>query len=111
MQQVDAHTLKLSDTDARRVEVLICGGGISGLSLAAWLRRGGRELAVLDKNTRPGGVIGTVRQDGFIFERGPNTILAKYDSFEDLIAWAGLEREIIRVKGLAPVELMGVLVQ
>jgi len=97
MQQTDAQTLKLSNSDERRVDMLICGGGISGLSLAAWLRRGGREVAVLDKNARPGGVIGTVRRDGFIFERGPNTILDKYESFEALIAWAGLESEIIRV--------------
>lgn len=80
----------------RSVDVLICGGGISGLSLAAWLRREGIDAVVLDRNDTPGGVIGTVHQDGFIFERGPNTILDKYDSFNELIKLAGLEDEIIR---------------
>ena len=81
----------------RRVDVLICGGGISGLSLAAWLREGGVDAVVLDRNPQPGGVIATIHQDGFIFERGPNTVLDKYDSFNALIQLAGLEDEIIRV--------------
>ncbi len=88
-------------TDAltqEQVDVLICGGGISGLSLAAWLVRGGADVAVLDKNSKPGGVIGTIHQDGFIFERGPNTVLDKHASFNELIDWAGLEPEIIRAR-------------
>ncbi|MEN6627590.1 MAG: protoporphyrinogen oxidase [Candidatus Sumerlaeia bacterium] len=80
----------------RQIDVLICGGGISGLSLGAWLARGGADVVVLDKNARPGGVIGTIHQDGFVFERGPNTILDKHASFNELIEWAGLEPEIIR---------------
>lgn len=82
---------------ARRVDVLVCGGGISGLSLAAWLAREGADVTVLDKNTQPGGVIGTIHQDGFIFERGPNTILDKYESFDELLGLGGLEEEVIRV--------------
>ena len=81
--------------DVRRVDVLICGGGISGLALAAWLAREGVDAAVLDKNSEPGGVIGTIHQDGFIFERGPNTILDKYDSLRELVELAGLDNEIL----------------
>ncbi len=81
---------------ARRADVLICGGGISGLSLATWLARAGVRAVVIDKNAEPGGVIGTLHKDGFIFERGPNTVMDKFDSFNELIALAGLEGEIIR---------------
>jgi oxygen-dependent protoporphyrinogen oxidase len=98
----NSNDLDIFDFDApagggRPVDVLICGGGISGLSLATWLRRAGVEAVVLDRNATPGGVIGTLHQDGFIFERGPNTILDKYDSFNELVQLAGLEDEIIRV--------------
>jgi oxygen-dependent protoporphyrinogen oxidase len=82
--------------DARTADVLICGGGISGLSLAAWLERAGVRAIVIDKNKRPGGVIGTIHKDGFLFERGPNTILDKYESFDELIGIANLENEILR---------------
>lgn len=88
----------MTGNTAQTVDVLICGGGISGLSLAAWLVRGGADVAVLDKNSKPGGVIGTIHQDGFIFERGPNTVLDKHASFNELIDWAGLEPEIIRAR-------------
>ena len=79
------------------VDVLICGGGISGLSLAAWLDRRGVAAHVLDKNADPGGVIRSIEADGFRFERGPNTVLDKYESMDTLLAWAGLEDEAVRV--------------
>ena len=80
----------------RRVDVLICGGGISGLSLATWLGREGVEAHVIDKGAATGGVIATLRKDGFLFERGPNTILDKYPSLSRLIELAGLEEEVLR---------------
>jgi oxygen-dependent protoporphyrinogen oxidase len=81
---------------ARRVETLVCGGGISGLSLAAWLAMDGREAHVLDKNADPGGVISSFEIDGFTFERGPNTVLDKYDSMDRLLEWAGLAGQAVR---------------
>lgn len=81
----------------RRVPVLICGGGISGLSLATWLRVEGIAATVLDKNRTPGGAIGSLEQDGFTFERGPSTVLDKYPSFDRLVELAGLEEKALRV--------------
>jgi oxygen-dependent protoporphyrinogen oxidase len=86
-----------ADAPEREAGVLILGGGISGLALAAWLARAGIEVTVLDKNPEPGGVIASLSKDGFLFERGPNTVLNKFPSFDELIQWAGLEREVIRV--------------
>jgi oxygen-dependent protoporphyrinogen oxidase len=56
----------------------------------------GREACVLDKNADPGGVIGSFEIDGFTFERGPNTVLDKYDSMDRLVAWAGLAGQAVR---------------
>lgn len=82
--------------DGNRADFLILGGGISGLSLAVWLREKGIEAVVLDKADRPGGVIGTIEKDGFVFERGPNTILDKYESLDELAKLVGLEAEVER---------------
>jgi oxygen-dependent protoporphyrinogen oxidase len=85
------------DHHAHHADVLICGGGISGLSLAAWLDAAGVSATVLDKNASPGGVIQTLEIEGFRFERGPNTLLDKHESMDGLLAWAGLEAEAVRI--------------
>lgn len=83
--------------------IAIIGGGISGLALAAWLRREGAQVLLLEKSDRPGGVIGTVKKDGFVFERGPNTALDRSESFDELVVLAGLEHAVQRttLKGQA----------
>lgn len=53
--------------------VVIVGGGITGLSLAAKLDQKGVPFALLEKKDRLGGQIRTLEQNGFTFETGPNT--------------------------------------
>ncbi len=69
-------------------EVLIVGAGLTGLSLAHFLKKHGIKTRIIDKSDRPGGVINTIREDGFIYESGPNTgVLSSYELvslFEDL---------------------------
>ncbi|MFM7149250.1 MAG: FAD-dependent oxidoreductase, partial [Gemmataceae bacterium] len=57
--------------------VLIVGAGISGLSLAYFLRQKipDLNLFVLEKSEEPGGKIWTRKQGGFIVEGGPNGFL------------------------------------
>ncbi|KAF1046819.1 MAG: hypothetical protein GAK38_02218 [Xylophilus sp.] len=38
-----------SDTDARRLRILVCGGGIAGLAVAFWLARGGHDVTVVER--------------------------------------------------------------
>lgn len=76
--------------------VAIVGGGISGLALAVWLRREGRNVLVMERSAAPGGVIGTIEKNGFTFERGPNTALDRHESFDELIELANLEAETQR---------------
>ncbi len=83
--------------DGRRVDVLILGGGITGLSLAAWLRAREIDCHVIDKAELPGGVIRGLRKDGFLFELGPNTLLDKGPALAELIDWAGVTDQMIKL--------------
>jgi len=58
-------------------KVLIVGGGISGLSAAWFLHRKGHPVRLLEGDDRVGGVIASVRERGFLFERGPNSTLLR----------------------------------
>jgi len=57
----------------REVDVTIIGAGLTGLTTAFYLAKAGKKVAVIEKEDRAGGVIRTRREDGFLFETGPNT--------------------------------------
>ena len=52
-------------------KVAVIGAGISGLACAYRLKQLGIPSLVLEARERPGGVIATIRQNGFLFETGP----------------------------------------
>ncbi len=53
--------------------VAIIGAGITGLSLASFLKQKGIDCVVLEKDNRTGGQILTKKSNGFTYETGPNT--------------------------------------
>lgn len=55
------------------MKIAVIGAGISGLSAAHFLKKGGAEVVVLEKNSGPGGTIGTKVIDGYLVENGPNS--------------------------------------
>lgn len=59
------------------VDVVIAGGGISGLSALHFIRRLKPELSVrlFETDSRLGGTIGTDHEDGYSFDWGPNGFL------------------------------------
>lgn len=57
---------------ARRVRVVVIGGGIGGLACAALLARGGAQVTLLERHEQLGGRVGTVSMDGFRFDTGPS---------------------------------------
>lgn len=71
--------------------VAIIGGGITGLTAAFYLQRRGFDVTVYEAGDRVGGVIRSLRADGFLAEFGPNTLLETTRQISQLIQDAGLQ--------------------
>src|SRR5262245_53222371 len=54
-------------------DVVIIGAGISGLASAWSLKKLGIDNVILEKSSRPGGVIRTEKVNGYQIETGPNS--------------------------------------
>lgn len=54
-------------------EIIIIGAGLTGLTLAYHLQKNGKRVLLIDKKENVGGVIQTIKEQGFVFESGPNT--------------------------------------
>ena len=75
--------------------VAIIGAGITGLTAGFYLQRKGIPVAVYDASDRVGGVIQSLRQDGYLAEFGPNTILETSPKIGQLVRDAGLESRLL----------------
>lgn len=81
-----------------RLDTLVVGGGISGLTTAFHLAQAGRRVAVLEAADRVGGAIETFSDGsdtGWRFEMGPNTVLENNPSVGRLLRDSGMEGEKI----------------
>jgi oxygen-dependent protoporphyrinogen oxidase len=59
------------------IDALVVGAGAAGLAAALELRRAGLDVRLLEASLRPGGVMHSDSTQGFLFERGPNTMQLK----------------------------------
>ena len=71
--------------------VAIIGAGITGLTAAFYLKRKGIPVTVYEASNRVGGVIQSLRKDGYLAEFGPNTILETSPRIAQLVRDVGLE--------------------
>src|SRR6478609_1322709 len=71
--------------------VAIIGAGITGLTTAFYLKRKGLTVTVYEAGARAGGVIRSLRKDGYLAEFGPNTLLETSPKIAQLIRDAGLQ--------------------
>src|SRR6267143_5071678 len=65
--------------------VVIVGAGISGLCAAHWLKKAGIEVLVLEKEAEAGGTMKTRREQGWLYEFGPNSALETTPLIEQLL--------------------------
>jgi oxygen-dependent protoporphyrinogen oxidase len=74
---------------------IIIGAGISGLSAAYYLAKGGARSTILESRPRMGGVIQTLRVEGCTLEAGPDSFLSVKPAALDLIRDLGLSDQVI----------------
>ncbi len=75
--------------------VAIVGGGVTGLTAAFRLRQRGIPVTLYEAGERVGGVIQSVRQDGYLAEFGPNSLLETSPKIPALVRDLGLEHRRI----------------
>jgi oxygen-dependent protoporphyrinogen oxidase len=80
---------------------IIIGAGISGLSTAYYLKQSGHKVLVLESSDRLGGVIQSLDTDGFLIERGPNSLRGTHE-FLDLVDELQLNEQLVIANPKAP---------
>jgi phytoene dehydrogenase-like protein len=89
---------------------IIVGGGIAGLTSAAYLARAGKKILLVEKNKECGGLVNSFKRDGFQFDAGVRALEDAgiiYAMLKDLNIQLevvkshvsiGIENEIINIK-------------
>lgn len=77
------------------MDVVIIGGGITGLAAAYYLLRGGCRCTLVEREVRLGGVIRTEQADGCVIEAGPDSFISQKPWALELIRELGLEADLI----------------
>jgi protoporphyrinogen/coproporphyrinogen III oxidase len=75
--------------------IAIAGGGISGLATAYQLACDGVEFTLFEASDRLGGIVETVRSQGFVIECGPDSWVTEKPWARELAVELGLEDQII----------------
>lgn len=80
---------------------VVIGGGITGLTAAYYLNRLCQEqnispqITLVEKSEQLGGKIQTIRRDGFVIERGPDSFLSRKLPAYELAKDLGIESELV----------------
>lgn len=82
-------------------KIIVIGAGISGLTSAYLLSKKGFDVKILEKKNAVGGSIESVIENGFLFDRGPNSALETTPVIGQLIRDLELERELLYASKLA----------
>jgi len=83
------------------VDVLVIGGGISGLTTAWGLAQRGVEVALWEADERFGGKIRSQRRDGYLTERAASMLLNYRPEVSRFLAVSGLDTARISRSGYA----------
>ncbi len=89
------------------MRLLVIGGGITGLA-AAWeasRREEPVEVVVVEATDRLGGKLRTEREDGVLYEHGPDSFVSYRPAGIQLVKELGLEDQLIRIRGARSVSL------
>jgi oxygen-dependent protoporphyrinogen oxidase len=76
-------------------KVVVIGAGISGLTAAYLLFKEGYDVIVLEQKEKVGGSVETVFENGFLFDRGPNSGLETTPLIRQLVNELSLEDQFV----------------
>lgn len=84
----------------KKKQIIILGAGITGLSLAWFLKNRYQDsisITIIEKTDRVGGWLQTITQDGFLFELGPHSYRVQKDNSAtlELIESLGIQDKVI----------------
>ena len=88
-------------TNSRR-KVVVVGGGITGLTAAYTLQQKAAQsnlpidVILIESSLRIGGKIDTIRKDGFVIERGPESFFDLKNDVRNLARELNIEHEMIQ---------------
>ncbi len=66
-------------------DILIIGGGVSGLTVGWHLKKAGLDVGVLEAGPDVGGCTQTPSRSGFLLEKGPFNVMVRDPAFEELL--------------------------
>ena len=75
--------------------VVVIGAGLTGLTAGYRLNRLGYRVRVLERSERPGGVIRSIREEGFLVEGGPNVLSVDEPALLEFLREIGLGSEVV----------------
>ena len=81
------------DTKVR--DVIVVGGGVSGLAASWHLQKAGIDVCLLEAASEVGGCAQTRQREGFLLEKGPFNVIVRDPAFEALLDDIAADRLIV----------------
>ncbi len=78
-----------------RATIAILGGGITGLTAAFRLVSRGYSVRLFEQTRRLGGSVGSECTEGWLVERGPNSLLESEPALAEIVQSLGLQDQLI----------------
>ena len=76
-------------------KIVVIGAGISGLTTAYLLHKKGFDVVVLEKKKEAGGSMESVREEGCLFDRGPNSALETTPLIAQLVEELNIKDQLL----------------
>ena len=78
-----------------KYDTIIVGGGIAGLTAAAYISRAGKKTILIEKNSECGGLVNSFSRDGFVFDAGVRA-LEDAGIIKPMLAELGIDLEVVK---------------